>query len=69
MLVECGIRLRYAGYLLGSVYALRVKFGVRLRYGCQFGVCLRYAGEIMGPSTLCRWNLGSIYAMRVKLGV
>ena len=65
----CGVSLRYAGQLLGSVYAMQVKFGfvyarqgqfwVRVRLTGGIGVCLRYAGEI--------W--GSVYSLMVKFGI
>ena len=53
-----GVRLRYAGQFLGSVYVLQVKSGVCLRYAgeiwsvnalhVKFGVCARSTGEIWG---------------------
>ena len=53
MQVKFEVLLRYTGQFLGSVYALQMKFGVTL---CRsiFGVCPHSAGEICGPSTLCR---------------
>ena len=52
-----------------SVSALQVKFMSVYAMLLQFGVHLRYAGQTLDPSTLCRSNLVSVYAMQVKFGV
>ena len=41
---------------LGSVCAMQVIFGVRLRYAVKLAVRLRSTGEIWGPSTPMQVN-------------